>query len=92
MPRDPSAPGSLQLPLASDVKELISAAAAASECTVEEFVLRSAIDRAHQVLDGQRMFVLDANEWDAFKAILDAPASASPGLKRLLEVKAPWER
>jgi uncharacterized protein (DUF1778 family) len=39
----------------------------------------------------QRHFVLDAEQWAAFQAALDAPPRVLPGLKRLLARKPIWE-
>jgi uncharacterized protein (DUF1778 family) len=81
----------LDLRLTPRAKERISAAAAVSESTVSEFVLRSALDRAEETLADQRIFLLDPEQWAAFQAALDAPPKVLPKLKRLLERKAPWE-
>lgn len=81
----------LDLRLTHDAKQRISAAAAVSESSVSEFVLKSALDRADETLADQRLFVLGPEEWAAFNAALDAPPRVLPELKRLLERKAPWE-
>jgi uncharacterized protein (DUF1778 family) len=81
----------LDLRLTPKAKEKIAAAAAVSHGSVSDFVLRSALDRAEETLADQRLFLLDAEQWAAFQAALDAPPRVLPKLKRLLERKAPWE-
>lgn len=46
---------------------------------------------AEETLADRRIFELTAEQWAAFEASLDAPPRVIPGLKRLLERKAPWE-
>jgi uncharacterized protein (DUF1778 family) len=77
--------------LAPEAKEKISAAAAVSDRSVSEFVVRSALDRAEETLADQRVFLLDADRWKALTAALDAPPRVLPELRKLLERKAPWE-
>ena len=36
------------------------------------------------------LFILSAEKFHEFTAMLDAPASENPGLARLMAVKAPW--
>jgi uncharacterized protein (DUF1778 family) len=43
------------------------------------------------VLLDQVFFGLDAEKFQQFTAMLDAPPSANEGLARLMAVKAPWE-
>ena len=50
-----------------------------------DFVLRSALREAEDVLLERRRFELTAEEWAAFQAALDAPARPSPALERLLK-------
>jgi uncharacterized protein (DUF1778 family) len=43
------------------------------------------------VLD-QKLFVLDADQHDAFAHVLDNPPSPNAALKELMARKSPWER
>ena len=81
----------LDLRLTPEAKEKIAAAAAVSDSSVSEFVVRSALDRAEETLADQRVFFLDPEQWAAFQAALDAPPRVLPELKKLLERNAPWE-
>jgi uncharacterized protein (DUF1778 family) len=81
----------LDLRLTPEAKQRLFAAAEVSQRSVSEFVLQSALERAEETLADRRVFLLDAEQWSAFQAALDAPPKVIPELKRLLERKAPWE-
>ena len=55
-----------------------------------DFMLEVACDKAQEVLLDQVFFRLDAGQFQQFVRRLDAPPQASPGLERLMAVKAPW--
>ena len=75
----------LDLRLTRDAKMALQAAAAASKRSVSEFVLESALARADEALADRRTFGLDADQWKAFLAALDAPPRPLPRLERLLK-------
>lgn len=75
----------LDLRLTPDAKTALQTAAAASNRSVSEFVLESALARADEALADRRTFGLDAVRWKAFLAALDAPPRELPRLKRLLK-------
>jgi uncharacterized protein (DUF1778 family) len=74
----------LDLRLSRQAKRTLKAAAAASRCSVSEFVLQSALARADETLADRRIFSLNAGQWKAFLAALDAPPRPLPRLERLL--------
>ena len=74
----------LDLRLTPDAKRLLASAAAAERRSVSDFVLESALDRAEETLADRRSFQLDAEQWAAFMAALDAPPKELPRLERLL--------
>jgi len=74
----------LDLRLTRIAKRTLQAAAAASHRSVSEFVLESALARADEALADRRNFPLNAAQWKAFLAALDAPPRAMPRLERLL--------
>jgi len=74
----------LDLRLTPNAKRTLQAAAAASHRSVSDFVLESALARADEALVDRRMFGLNATQWKAFVAALDAPPRALPRLERLL--------
>ncbi len=75
----------LDLRLTRSAKRALQAAAAASHRSVSEFVLESALARADETLADRRSFGLNAAQWKAFQAALDAPPRPLPRLGRLLK-------
>ncbi len=75
----------LDLRLTLDAKRALQAAAAAARRSVSEFVLESALARADETLADRRTFNLNAAQWKAFIAALDAPPRPLPRLERLLK-------
>jgi uncharacterized protein (DUF1778 family) len=75
----------LDLRLTLDAKRALQAAAAIAHRSVSEFVLESALARADEALADRRTFGLNAAQWKAFMAALDAPAHPLPRLERLLQ-------
>ncbi len=72
-------------------RDLIDQAAQALGKNRSDFMLEAACERARAVLLDQVFFRLEADRFDQFRALLDAPPSASPGLQRLMAAKAPWD-
>jgi uncharacterized protein (DUF1778 family) len=75
----------LDLRLTREAKLVLKAAAAASRCSVSQFVVESALARADEALADRRSFGLSAAQWKAFLATLDAPPRPLPRLERLLK-------
>lgn len=75
----------LDLRLTRKAKTALRAAAAASNCSVSEFVLESALARADEALADRRTFGLNRAQWKAFLAVLDAPPRPLPRLERLFK-------
>lgn len=73
-------------------KELIETAAAAMGKSLSEFTLESARKHATDVLLDQRLFVLDAEQYDAFVAALDNPPAAGAKLKALMQRRPLWQK
>jgi uncharacterized protein (DUF1778 family) len=65
-------------------KEALQAAALLKHKTVSEFILENALSAANEVLADRRHFVLNAEQWEAFQAALDAPPRSLPRLERLM--------
>jgi uncharacterized protein (DUF1778 family) len=84
MPTQTTRSEKLDLRLTRDAKTALQAAAAAQNRSVSEFVLESALARAYEALADRRRFGLDAAQWKAFLAALDAPPRPLPRLERLL--------
>ncbi|MEJ2625685.1 MAG: DUF1778 domain-containing protein [Pseudolabrys sp.] len=82
----------LDLRLTPEAKRTLQLAADASETSLSEFVLESALLRAEDRLPDRRHFYLDAEAWEAFQKALDAPPREHPRLKRLLEEPGFFDR
>lgn len=73
-------------------RALIDRAAEALGKSRSDFMLEAASREAESVLLDQRYFALDAEAFQHFTAVLDAPPADNPRLRRLLTSKAPWDR
>ena len=73
-------------------KQLLEYAASVVDKTLSEFVLESASKNAIDVLLDQRLFALEAKQFDAFVKALDNPPPAGPKLKALMKRRPLWER
>jgi uncharacterized protein (DUF1778 family) len=73
-------------------RTLIDRAAQAVGKNRSEFMLDVATREATSVLLDQRLFLLDAKSFKRFNEALDRSPSENPRLRRLLAIKAPWER
>ncbi|MFZ0694416.1 MAG: DUF1778 domain-containing protein [Alphaproteobacteria bacterium] len=73
-------------------KALIDRAAAALGRNRSDFMLETACREAEAVLLDRRYFVLDAPAFKRFAAMLDKPPASNPKLRRLLKMKAPWDK
>ncbi|MEJ7605309.1 MAG: DUF1778 domain-containing protein [Bryobacteraceae bacterium] len=81
----------LDLRLTPTAKRALQIAALAAHRSVSEFVLESALARAEETLPDRQRFGLDAGQWAAFQAALDAPPRAVPRLERLLQESSVFE-
>lgn len=68
----------------ASVKRLLQEAASASNKTVTEFLLDSALTQAAEVLADRRLFLVNDQQWQEFIAALDAPPRPMPRMERLL--------
>lgn len=73
------------------VKRILQDAAAARHKTVSEFILDVAVTHAAEVLAERRHSFLDAAQWAAFQAALDAPTKPRPRLEALLREPSVFE-
>jgi uncharacterized protein (DUF1778 family) len=72
-------------------RDLIDHAASVLGKNRSDFMLEAACERAQSVLLDQVFFRLDAERFEQFVAMLDAPPKPNLGLERLMAVKAPWD-
>lgn len=82
----------IDLRVTPSAKRALQIAASAMQRTVSEFVLESAMARAEETLPDRQRFGLDAEQWAAFQAALDAPLRSTPRLNNLLQRPSVFER
>jgi len=71
-------------------RDLIDHAASLLGKNRSDFMLEAACERAQAVMLDQVFFSLNAEKFQQFTALLDAPSTPNPALDRLMAVKAPW--
>ena len=72
-------------------KLLIDRAAELQGRSRSDFMLDTACREAESVLLDRRYFMLSDEAFKRFNQMLDNPQKDNPGLRRLLNAKAPWE-
>lgn len=72
-------------------REIIDQAARLLGKNRSDFMLEAACEKAQGVMLDQVFFSLNAQDFQRFIGLLDAPPTANPGLERLLATKAPWD-
>ncbi len=72
-------------------RNLIDRAATLLGKNRSDFMLETACREAENILVDQRLFNLDAADFDAFMSALEAPVKDNPALRKLMARKAPWE-
>jgi len=73
-------------------RDLIDRAAQLVGKNRSDFMLEAACDKAQGVLLDQVYFNLDADKFQQFIDLLDAPPAHNPGLERLMALKTPWAK
>ncbi|MDQ2882114.1 MAG: DUF1778 domain-containing protein [Actinomycetota bacterium] len=71
-------------------EQLLRHAAAATDRTMTDFVLESAVVEAERVLADRRWFLIDDERWDEFQRLLEQPPRDLPKLRALLASSAPF--
>jgi uncharacterized protein (DUF1778 family) len=73
-------------------RNLIDKAAAMLNKNRSDFMLEVACREAENVLLDRRLFLVDAEAYQEFETLLNAPVNDNPALQALLSGKAPWEK
>lgn len=84
--------GSINLRIEANTRQLIDDAAAILGKTRTEFMIESARREAIDVLLDQRLFLLDADHYDAFLSALDNAPAPGPKLRSLLGRVPAWQK
>jgi uncharacterized protein (DUF1778 family) len=74
----------INLRVGSEADELLRAAARLERKSLSSFMLESALERAHQVLEAERRLELRAEEFDRIVAELDRPGRVVTPLLKLV--------
>lgn len=82
---------SINLRAHAEQRDLIDQAARLLGKNRSDFMLEAACEKAQGVMLDQVFFTLNAQDFQRFSEMLDAPVNPNPGLERLLATKAPWE-
>ena len=82
----------LDLRLTPAAKVMLREAASASQQSVSEFVLQSALSRAEEALADRQRFGLTAARFAQFMKALDAPVRSMPRARRLLTKPSVFDR
>ena len=82
---------SINLRAHAEQRDLIDQAAQLLGKKRSDFMLEAACEKARGVMLDQVFFTLNAQDFQRFHKLLDAPVAANPGLERLLATKAPWD-
>jgi uncharacterized protein (DUF1778 family) len=73
-------------------RDLIDHAASLLGKNRSDFMLEAACERAQNVVLDQVHFTLDADKFQQFLDLLNAPPLHNPGLERLFALQAPWDK
>lgn len=82
----------LNLRIVPQNKRLIEQAAALEHLTPTDFILRTVMERAEQVISEQYHFSLDKEKWEKLCQALDQPARDIPALRHLASEQTVLER
>ena len=73
-------------------RDLIDHAAKKKKKNRSDFMLEAACERAQSVVLDQVHFSLDADKFQQFVDLLDAPPKPNAGLERLFALKPAWDK
>ncbi|HEX6354545.1 DUF1778 domain-containing protein [Actinophytocola sp.] len=82
--------GRINLRATTRQEQLLRQAAAATDRSVTDFILDSAVTQAERVLADRRWFILDDERWKEFQRLLDEPVPAMPKMARLFSKPSPF--
>ena len=84
MPTPSNRSEKLDIRITREAKQILQQAAKERHTSISQFVLESALNSASEVLAERSRIDLDAGEWEAFMAALDAPPRRHARMERLL--------
>jgi uncharacterized protein (DUF1778 family) len=69
---------------------ILRRAAVATDRTMTDFILDSAVERAERVLADRRWFTATNEQWHEFQRLLDAPLASTKRFEALVARKSPF--
>lgn len=81
----------INLRVLASQKNLIDRAALVTNKSRSDFMLEAACREAEQILLDQRLFFVNAEAYETFNTLLEAPLKDNAALKALLASKNPWD-
>ena len=66
----------------STAKQMLSSAAEINGTTLTALVMNAAMDKAREIMNTHKTFVLSSNEWDALMGALEQPSEPNEALMR----------
>lgn len=82
----------IQIRASAATKAILNRAATLRGQKLSEFMLESARARAEETILDQRLITLDDEAYEAFLAMLDAPAKPDKAVRARMSRKPAWER
>jgi uncharacterized protein (DUF1778 family) len=79
----PTKPRRVNLRASARQEHVIRRAAAATDRTMTDFILESAVERAERVLADRRWFVASDAQWKEFERLLDEPLPSTTRFEAL---------
>lgn len=83
--------GLVNLRMAAEDRNMIDRAAKIAGKTRTEFMVEAARRAAQETLLDASLIVVDGKTFDRFRKIFDAPVKPNERLRKLMNLKAPWE-
>lgn len=71
-------------------EQILRRAAAATDRTMTDFILDSAVERAERVLADRRWFIASDEQWQTFEELLDKPLPATTRFEELASRPSPF--
>ena len=82
--------GLINLRMSRADRNVIDRAARAAGKTRTEFMVEASRRAAHDALLDTNLIVVDGRTFERFKKLFDAPSKPNEGLRKLINLRAPW--
>ena len=87
----PATSVNIEIRASDDQLKLIRRAAAASQMTLEAFMLEASVVAAHDALGGNAGSAVSAGQMAEFERIMNRPLAENEAIRKLLASRSPWE-